>query len=306
MLRLLCRQDQHPVVFANGQKKFVHDGGEHRVEQVGPELVARHDEAPAVHHGRDTVQQIGGGRGANLLIVEQIRHIEPGDRRIETHVVGVAIERPSERIAAAPAFQACTRAFGRAMQQEFPQAGQRPHLRRVGELPGNAALQAPRLLGGNTALAVALDQPGDPFPQEVAIGWRILQTAHWREAARFPAAEHEIRAARRANQQLAAAILVEENHGSTPLGHGLLEHRQEEHEERGFPRADRSENGGHANITDMRDVIVGRTAIGAEPGQGGSPMTVPFSCREIIQAGEAGKISGSDRARPGAPFDVAG
>jgi len=211
------------------------------------------------------MQKIGRGGGADLFVVKQVGHIEAGNRRIEAHFVTVAIERPPERVAAAPAFQPGPRAFGWSMQQELAQAGQGPHLGRIGELASNAALKAPRLLGGNAALTIAFDQPRDPLPQEVTGRRSVLQAAQRREAARLATAQHQVGAARRSDQQLTAPVLVEEDHRPAPLDHGLFEHRQEEHEEGGLARADRPEDGRHAHVIDVRNVVVGGAAIGAEP-----------------------------------------
>jgi hypothetical protein len=110
-----------------------------------------------------------GRRRATLKDTTLKQYLGDLDRRLDRIMAAVPIGEP-----------------GRKLRKRM--VANRAHLFVIRELSGDTALQAPRLLGGNAALAIAFDQPGHPLPQEVP-GRPVYPPG--RAAARGRSARHD-------------------------------------------------------------------------------------------------------------------
>lgn len=76
-----------------------------------------------------------------------------------------------------------------------------------------------------------------------------------------------------ANQQLTAAVLVEEDNRTRAVDHALLEHREDKGHERRFTPPDGTEYRRHADIVLVRDVVERGSTIGTKARNRVAPVT---------------------------------
>ena len=152
-------------------------------------------------------------------------------------------------------------------------------------------------------MAVELDQRLQPSHQELLVGRGVSERAQRGKPARLAGTHHQIAAADRADQELAAPVLIEEKDDAV-VAEALVEHRQKG-QKRAFARPDAPENHRHPDVVDMRDEIVGGAGGRPEPDHRRAPAAVARAMGKRAEICQMRKVARADRAGPGAPFEIA-
>ena len=220
-------------------------------------------------------------------MIQQIGHVEADEPGVEADGVLLAIEHPAVGSAPAPSLQPGADAFAILLAEKGPQRPERalrlPQLTKSSQ-PGID----PLLLGHGQRAVFRRDEFPDKFAQEGKIRWRQLQRLERRAAGRNAVVERQISAAGGADENLGAAVLVEEDvSGAEPLGL-----RQQKILHDGFAGPRRAADEGVAEVAVMKREIERRAGRGLEHRNRRSPMVAGRPSGGIgVERGERREIA---------------
>ena len=183
-------------------------------------------------------------------MVQHVRHVEAEGERVEADRVVIRVEHPAERSTLAPTLQPRADALGIALAEEDAQGAQRALLARKIAHRREAGID-PALVGDRERPAIDAHELAHELPEKGEIGRRQLERFERRAASRDAAPQAEIRASDGSDEDLGAAVLVEEHE----LAAKFLGLRQGEGDEDGLSGAGGPADEGVAEVADMEGEV---------------------------------------------------
>ncbi len=290
------------VLLAPGLEPVLGQVGEGRVAQHLPELVDVHNQPAPVDAFGDAVKQIEDGRGADLVVIQQLGDVEAREARVQGQGVLVIVEHPAQRSAALPAFQPGPDAAGVALAEQAAQGGDRAAFARQGLQRRNALIYRARL-GHVEGLVRPRDEGAHQPHQKGAIGGRRSQGLEGGEAGRLAVAQRQIGPAAGAHEQFGAAVLIDEQ----LLGVEPFELGQHEVLHHSLAGAGRAADEGVAEIADVEVEVEGRAGGGAQGRHRLAPVVAArLADRMGVEGRKRREIARGDGRGPGAAREIAG